>query len=73
MKSHKKPIHSTTMPPSRDKNPKRVHSAYVRLDDHTWNALRKAADLEDRTLSYVMYRILREWAEQDSEPVQENG
>lgn len=53
-----------TMTASHSYPPKRIHPVSVRLDDHVRDKLRKIAVKENRSVSNLIYLIVRDWLEE---------
>jgi hypothetical protein len=50
------------MPPERPQNPpKKIHPVNIRMDEETFAQVRAIALAEDRTVSNLINRIVREW------------
>jgi hypothetical protein len=49
---------AATRPP---RKPKKLYPVNIRMDEPTLNALRQIADEEDRTVSNLLTRIVKEW------------
>jgi hypothetical protein len=62
---------TVSMPPERPHNPpKKIHPVNIRMDEETFEQIRAIALAEDRTVSNLINRIVKEWlAARASEPL----
>lgn len=62
------------MASTNDHLPKRIHSVSIRLDDDTRDRLRRIALRDNRTMSNLVFLIVRDWLEEnDTEDVSDSG
>jgi hypothetical protein len=55
---------TVSMPPGRPQNPpKKIHPVNIRMDEETFEQIRAIALAEDRTVSNLINRIVKEWLE----------
>lgn len=53
------------MASTNDHPPKRIHSVSIRLDDDTRDRLRRIARKDNRTMSNLVFLIVRDWLEEN--------
>jgi predicted transcriptional regulator len=53
------------MASTNDHLPKRIHSVSIRLDDDTRDRLRRIARKDNRTMSNLVFLIVRDWLEEN--------